>query len=100
MKEDYDRYLKEEMSAELKRNEEKKIYHQELDKQIEEQEKKKQEAYEEFLREKIMIDEIVKKIYEEDQMLVILNFYYLFIFKKATHNLHRQIICMYLFHID
>lgn len=80
MKEDYDRYLKEEMSAELKRNEEKKIYHQELDKQIEEQEKKKQEAYEEFLREKIMIDEIVKKIYEEDQMLVILNFYYLFIF--------------------
>lgn len=80
MKEDYDRYLKEEMSAELKRNEEKKIYHQELDKQIEEQEKKKQEAYEEFLREKLMIDEIVKKIYEEDQMLVILNFYYLFIF--------------------
>ncbi|NXQ53764.1 MNS1 protein, partial [Anthoscopus minutus] len=68
MKEEYDRYLKEEMSAELRRNQEKKTYHQELDKQVEEQEKKKQEAYEEFLREKLMIDEIVKKIYEEDQM--------------------------------
>ncbi|RLW03520.1 hypothetical protein DV515_00006309 [Chloebia gouldiae] len=68
MKEEYDRYLKEEMSAELRRNQEKKMYHQELDKQVEEQEKKKQEAYEEFLREKHMIDEIVKKIYEEDQM--------------------------------
>lgn len=79
MKEEYDRYLKEEMSAELKRNQEKKMYHQELDKQVEEQEKKKQEAYEEFLREKLMIDEIVKKIYEEDQMFVILNFYYLLI---------------------
>ncbi|NXB60668.1 MNS1 protein, partial [Struthidea cinerea] len=68
MKEEYDRFLKEEMSAELRRNQEKKMYHQELDKQVEEQEKKKQEAYEEFLREKLMIDEIVKKIYEEDQM--------------------------------
>ncbi|NWI78228.1 MNS1 protein, partial [Dryoscopus gambensis] len=68
MKEEYDRFLKEEMSAELRRNQEKKMYHQELDKQVEEQEKKKQEAYEEFLREKCMIDEIVKKIYEEDQM--------------------------------
>ncbi|XP_063269010.1 LOW QUALITY PROTEIN: meiosis-specific nuclear structural protein 1 [Prinia subflava] len=68
MKEEYDRYLKEEMSAELRRNQEKKMYHQELDKQVEEQEKKKQDAYEEFLREKRMIDEIVKKIYEEDQM--------------------------------
>ncbi|KAM4766038.1 meiosis-specific nuclear structural protein 1 isoform 3-T4 [Cyanocitta cristata] len=68
MKEEYNRFLKEEMSAELRRNQEKKMYHQELDKQVEEQEKKKQEAYEEFLREKLMIDEIVKKIYEEDQM--------------------------------
>lgn len=74
MKEEYDRYLKEEMSAELRRHEEKKIYHQELGKQVEEQEKKKQEAYEEFLKDKLMIDEIVKKIYEEDQMLVALIF--------------------------
>lgn len=79
MKEEYDRFLKEEMSVELRRNQDKKMYHQELDKQVEEQEKKKQEAYEEFLREKLMIDEIVKKIYEEDQMLVTLNFYYLLI---------------------
>ena len=31
------------------------------------QEKKRREAYEEFLKEKLMIDEIVRKIYEEDQ---------------------------------
>ena len=31
------------------------------------QEKKRQEEYEEFLKEKLMIDEIVRKIYEEDQ---------------------------------
>ena len=31
------------------------------------QEQKRQEAYEEFLKEKLMIDEIVRKIYEEDQ---------------------------------
>ena len=28
---------------------------------------KKQREYEEFLKEKLMIDEIVRKIYEEDQ---------------------------------
>ena len=28
------------------------------------------EAYEEFLKEKLMIDEIVRKIYEEDQRFV------------------------------
>jgi len=31
------------------------------------QEQKRQEVYEEFLKEKLMIDEIVRKIYEEDQ---------------------------------
>ena len=31
------------------------------------QEQRRQEAYEEFLKEKLMIDEIVRKIYEEDQ---------------------------------
>lgn len=55
------------------------MYHQELEKQLEEQERKKQDAYEEFLREKLMIDEIVRKIYEEDQTLVTLNFYYLLV---------------------
>ena len=31
------------------------------------QEIKRQAEYEEFLKEKLMIDEIVRKIYEEDQ---------------------------------
>ena len=35
------------------------------------QEQKRQEAYEEFLKEKLMIDEIVRKIYEEDQRWVL-----------------------------
>lgn len=41
-------------------------YQQELERQLEEQEMNKQKAYEEFLKEKLMIDEIVRKIYEED----------------------------------
>lgn len=45
-------------------------YQQELESQLEEQERKKQEAYEEFLKEKLMIDEICRKIYEEDQRWV------------------------------
>lgn len=44
------------------------MYQQELEKQLEEQERKKQGVYEEFLKEKLMIDEIIRKIYEEDQM--------------------------------
>lgn len=79
MKEEYGKVVEEESSAELKRNKEKIMYRQELEKQLEEQERKKEGAYEEFLREKLMIDEIVRKIYEEDQMLVTLNFYYLLI---------------------
>jgi hypothetical protein len=42
-------------------------YKQELERQLEERELGKQKAYEEFLREKLVIDEIVRKIYEEDQ---------------------------------
>ncbi|NXJ45879.1 MNS1 protein, partial [Spizaetus tyrannus] len=68
MKEEYERVIKEESSAELRRNKEKIMYHQELEKQLEEQERKKQDAYEDFLKEKLMIDEIVRKIYEEDEM--------------------------------
>jgi len=41
-------------------------YQQQLERQLEEQELNKQKAYEEFLKEKLMIDEIVRKIYEED----------------------------------
>ncbi|CAF3243731.1 unnamed protein product, partial [Rotaria sp. Silwood2] len=47
-------------------------YKQELERQLEEQELNKQKAYEEFLREKLVIDEIVRKIYEEDQKYVVL----------------------------
>ena len=42
-------------------------YKQELEQQLKEQELSKQRAYEDFLRDKLMIDEIVRKIYEEDQ---------------------------------
>ena len=42
-------------------------YKQDLHKQLEEKESNKQKAYEEFLKEKLLIDEIVRKIYEEDQ---------------------------------
>lgn len=42
------------------------LYQQQLEKQLEEQEINKQRQYEEFLKEKLMIDEIVRKIYEED----------------------------------
>ena len=37
------------------------------------QEMKQQAEYEEFLKEKLMIDEIVRKIYEEDQKFVYTN---------------------------
>lgn len=42
-------------------------YKKDVHKQIEEKEEAKQKAYEEFLKEKLLIDEIVRKIYEEDQ---------------------------------
>ena len=43
-------------------------YKQDLEQQqLEQREMEKQRAYEEFLREKLMIDELVRKIYEEDQ---------------------------------
>lgn len=42
-------------------------YKHELEQQLKEQEIMKQKAYEEFLRDKLMIDEIVRKIYDEDQ---------------------------------
>lgn len=42
-------------------------YKQDIHKQIEEKEEAKQKAYEEFLKEKLLVDEIVRKLYEEDQ---------------------------------
>lgn len=43
------------------------IYQQELEKQLLEQEHKKQMEYEEFLRNKLMIDEQVRRVNEEDE---------------------------------
>ncbi len=42
-------------------------YKHEIQQQLEERKLSKQKAYEEFLREKLVVDEIVRKIYEEDQ---------------------------------
>lgn len=53
--------------AERKKWEDSVEYQIQLQKQLEEQERIKREQYEEFLKEKLMIDEIVRKIYEEDQ---------------------------------
>jgi len=54
-------------NQEAERHEEMLRYKIDLEKQLEDEEHKKQEAYEEFLKEKLMIDEIVRKIYEEDE---------------------------------
>lgn len=71
MEEEYKRAQMVEREKDKQRWEESVRYQNELEKQLMEKEKKKQEAYEEFLKEKLMIDEIVRKIYEEDQRLVI-----------------------------
>nr|XP_027779588.1 meiosis-specific nuclear structural protein 1 [Marmota flaviventris] len=68
MMEEHERMMKEEHAAEDRRNKVKALYCLDLEKQLEEQERKKQDAYEHLLKEKLMIDEIVRKIYEEDQM--------------------------------
>ncbi|XP_012584271.1 PREDICTED: meiosis-specific nuclear structural protein 1 isoform X3 [Condylura cristata] len=68
MMEEHERVIREENAAEDKRNKVKAQYYLDLEKQLEEQERKKQEAYEQLLKEKLMIDEIVRKIYEEDQL--------------------------------
>lgn len=70
MKEQSERAREAEREREMERYKEMVRYQQELERQLEEQEEKRQRAYEEFLKEKLMIDEIVRKIYEEDQRLV------------------------------
>ncbi len=67
MKKEYKKAIEMEREKEQKRWEESIRYHEDLEKQLREQEKAKQEQYEEFLKEKLMIDEIVRKIYAEDQ---------------------------------
>lgn len=70
MKEAQEKAEEEERTAEAKRNQEKLLYQQELERQLEDRERRRQAAYEEFLREKLLIDEIVRKIYDEDERLV------------------------------
>ncbi|KAF5897764.1 integrin alpha-11-like, partial [Clarias magur] len=67
MKSELERAAIEEEKQEQRRYEELVLYQQELEKQLEEKERKRQESYEEFLKEKLMVDEIVRKIYEEDR---------------------------------
>ena len=73
MEEEYKRALEVEREKEVKRWEESVRYQKQLENQLLEKERRKQEAYEEFLKEKLMIDEIVRKIYEEDQRYVYVN---------------------------
>lgn len=68
MMEEHDRLLKEESAKQERRDRERLQYYLDLEKQLEDQERRKQEAYEQLLKEKLMIDEIVRKIYEEDQV--------------------------------
>ena len=70
MQEEYKRALEVEKEKEMQRWEESVQYQEQLERQLAEKERRKQDAYEEFLKEKLMIDEIVRKIYEEDQRCV------------------------------
>ena len=67
MQKEYEKATEIELQKEKERYFQSVHYQQQLESQLEEQERKKQEAYEEFLKEKLMIDEICRKIYEEDQ---------------------------------
>uniref|UniRef100_A0A3Q3GRW1 Meiosis-specific nuclear structural protein 1 n=1 Tax=Labrus bergylta TaxID=56723 RepID=A0A3Q3GRW1_9LABR len=68
MKQEHEQTAAERKKLEQKQQEEVVQYHRELDHQLIEREHKRQEAYEQFLKEKLMVDEIFRKIYEEDQM--------------------------------
>ena len=70
MKEQNERAVSMDRECEAEHCREMARYQKELEQQLEDQERKKQAAYVEFLKEKLMIDEIVRKIYEEDQRLV------------------------------
>ena len=70
MRKEYEKATEIEQQKEKERYIQSVHYQQDLETQLEEQERKKQEAYEEFLKEKLMIDEICRKIYEEDQRWV------------------------------
>ena len=64
MNQEYERAKQMEAVQEKKRWEESVEYQHQLERQLQEQEHIKQKQYEEFLKEKLMIDEIVRKIYD------------------------------------
>ncbi|XP_060924680.1 meiosis-specific nuclear structural protein 1 [Limanda limanda] len=63
-----DRAAEEQQKVDQKHQEELFQYQRGLGQQVVEREQSRQEAYEEFLKEKHLVDEIVRKVYEEDQM--------------------------------
>ena len=62
MMEEHERLIKEESAAEDKQNQAKAQYSHDLEKQLEEQEKKKQEAYEQLLKEKLIRQSLTIRI--------------------------------------
>lgn len=68
MESERERAATEEQLLEQRRHQEAAQYQRELDRQLLDRERQRQQAYEEFLKEKLMVDEIIRKIYEEDQM--------------------------------
>jgi hypothetical protein len=73
MRTEVEKAEEERRQRDIQRHQEMIRYKDDLQRQLEERELSKQKAYEEFLREKLVIDEIVRKIYEEDQRLVIVD---------------------------
>ena len=67
MKAEAERAEREQEERNASKHVEKLRYKEDLMKQLEEKEYARQKAYEEFLKEKLIIDEIVRKLYEEDQ---------------------------------
>ncbi|EGD81049.1 hypothetical protein PTSG_13129 [Salpingoeca rosetta] len=57
----------EEQQKERQQWEEARKYQADIERQLEDQERRKEEAYQEFLKEKLMIDEIVQQIHREDE---------------------------------
>jgi len=67
MQEEYKKAIHNQEAKQKSRDEAAVVYQQQLELQLEEQEHKKQMEYEEFLKDKLLIDEAVRKIHEEDQ---------------------------------
>ena len=67
MKDEAERAKREEEKKAVVREKLREKYAQDLGTQLSDQENARQAAYEEFLKEKLAVDEVIRKIYEEDQ---------------------------------